>query len=267
MVTLGGAAWQCLCASDADEKVSLTHQAARDLAFGKLAVDGQEIPQPIRMPGRPPRPELVDPAVVPLRKIGTVEGRAALIHALAHIEFSAINLAWDAVYRFTGLPHEYYADWTRVADEEASHFTLLRGHLRELGYDYGSFPAHNGLWEMAEKTAHDPLVRMALVPRVLEARGLDVTPGMINRLRQSGDERAAQILETIFRDEIGHVAIGTRWYTYLCEQRNIDREETFERLVREYVEGRGARKIERQAREQAGFSERELHFIESGLGA
>jgi uncharacterized ferritin-like protein (DUF455 family) len=218
------------------------------------------------MPGRPALPKLVDPADVPLRKLGHPDGRAALIHAVAHIEFSAINLAWDAVYRFRGLPREYYVDWTRVAGEEADHFDLLRGHLREIGYDYGSFPAHNGLWEMAEKTAHDPLVRMALVPRVLEARGLDVTPGMIQRLRQAGDPRAAEILEVIFRDEIGHVAIGTRWFTYLCEQRGWDREATFERLVREYVEGRGARKIERAARERAGFSERELQFIESGLG-
>jgi uncharacterized ferritin-like protein (DUF455 family) len=264
--TLNEAAWTCLCAADPDEKLSLTHRHAEAARAGALNRESGGEPMAIRPPGRPARPELVDPARVPLRKLGHPEGRAALIHAVAHIEFSAINLAWDAVYRFRGLPPEYYLDWTRVADEEARHFELLRGHLRSMGYDYGSFPAHNGLWEMAEKTAHDALVRMALVPRVLEARGLDVTPGMIRRLRHVGDGRAADIFEVIFRDEIGHVAIGTRWFSYLCAQRGLDRETTFERLVLEYVEGRGTRRVEREARMRAGFSERELQFIETGLG-
>lgn len=259
------AAWECLRATTADEKVERTRFHARAMRDDALHLDAEADPYPIQAPGRPELPVLIDPADVPLRKLGQSEGRAALIHAVAHIEFNAINLAWDAVYRFRGLPRDYYADWTRVADEEAYHFELLRAHLRQLGYDYGSFPAHNGLWEMAEKTAHDPLVRMALVPRVLEARGLDVTPGMIKRLENVGDARAAEILRVIFRDEIGHVAIGSRWFGYLCEQRGMDREATFERLVLEYVDGRGARKIERAARAEAGFSEREMQFIESGV--
>jgi uncharacterized ferritin-like protein (DUF455 family) len=256
----------CIVARDADEKIAATRAAAAELRAGVLSLRGESAPQQIDEPGRPHRPELVDPARVPIRKLGNVEGRAALIHAVAHIEFNAINLAWDAVHRFRGLPPDYYRDWARVAEEEAYHFELLRKHLRDLGYDYGSFTAHNGLWEMAQKTAHDPLVRMALVPRVLEARGLDVTPGMMRRLQQAGDGRAVEILEIIHRDEIGHVAIGTRWFSFLCELRGLDREETFERLVLQYVAGRGARSIDRNARKRAGFSEREMAFIESGLG-
>ncbi len=267
MPTVFAAALECLQASTADTKVALTRTHGQAIRDGHLDFD--EVAEPLRIhaPGRPERPMLVDPADVPLRKLGHPEGRAALIHAVAHIEFNAINLAWDAVYRFRGLPRAYYTDWARVAAEEAHHFELLRAHLRDLGYDYGSFPAHNGLWEMAEKTAADPLVRMALVPRVLEARGLDVTPGMIKRLEQAGDARAAAILEVIFREEIGHVAIGSRWFGYLCDQRGLERDATFERLVCEFVESRGARKIDRAARAEAGFSEREMQFIEFGLGA
>lgn len=239
--------------------------AGAALRHGDISLDMAPAPLAIGEPGRPLRPVHVDPAAVPRRKLGNAEGRAAFLHALAHIEFNAINLAWDAVYRFRNLPREYYLDWARVAGEEAYHFQLLRDRLVELGYDYGSFTAHNGLWEMARKTAHDVLVRMALVPRVLEARGLDVTPGMIERLRQAGDVRSAEILDIILRDEVGHVALGTRWFGYFCAQRSWDRDSTFERLVREYVIGRGPRGIDRCLRAAAGFSEREMTFIESGL--
>ncbi len=255
----------CIEVADPAEKVRLTRVTFTALRRGDISLDAAPVPQIISEPGRPPRPLHVDPAMVPRRKLGSVEGRAAFLHALAHIEFNAINLAWDAVYRFRDLPREYYFDWARVADEEAVHFQLLRDRLCELGYDYGAFTAHNGLWESARKTAHDVLVRMALVPRVLEARGLDVTPGMMQRLRHAGDSRSAEILEIILRDEIGHVAIGTHWFSYFCAQRAWDRELTFERLVREYVSGRGARNIDRTLRAAAGFSEREMTFIESGL--
>ena len=255
----------CIEVADPAEKVRLTRVTFAALQRGDISLDAAPMPQIISEPGRPPRPLHVDPAMVPRRKLGSVEGRAAFLHALAHIEFNAINLAWDAVYRFRDLPREYYFDWARVADEEAVHFQLLRDRLCELGYDYGAFTAHNGLWESARKTAHDVLVRMALVPRVLEARGLDVTPGMMQRLRHAGDSRSAEILEIILRDEIGHVAIGTHWFSYFCAQRAWDRELTFERLVREYVSGRGARNIDRTLRAAAGFSEREMTFIESGL--
>lgn len=255
----------CIQLSDPVEKAHLTRETFAALQRGEVSLDSAPPPQSIGEPGRPPRPIHVDPATVPRRKLGSAEGRAAFLHALAHIEFNAINLAWDAVYRFRELPREYYLDWAHVADEEARHFQLLRDRLCELGYDYGSFAAHNGLWETARKTAHDVLVRMALVPRVLEARGLDVAPGMIRRLQQAGDTRSAEILDIILRDEIGHVAIGTHWFSYFCAQREWDRESTFERLVREYVTGRGPRDIDRTLRAAAGFSEREMTFIESGL--
>jgi len=255
----------CISAAEPAEKIRLTHATFAALQCGEISLDTAPAPQAIGEPGRPLLPEHVDPASVPRRKLGSAEGRAAFLHALAHIEFNAINLAWDAVYRFRDLPREYYLDWARVADEEAYHFQLLRDRLSELGYDYGAFAAHNGLWETARKTKHDVLVRMALVPRVLEARGLDVTPGMIKRLRQAGDIRSAEILDIILHDEIGHVAIGTHWFSYFCAQREWDRESTFERLVREYVTGRGPRDIDRTLRAAAGFSEREMTFIESGL--
>ena len=258
-------AQRCIEAIDPAEKVRLTQRACALVQRNEITLDTLFAPQPISEPGRPSLPIHVDPATVPRRKLGSAEGRAAFLHALAHIEFNAINLAWDAVYRFRDLPRQYYLDWARVAGEEAYHFQLLRDRLGELGYDYGSFTAHNGLWETARKTAHDVMVRMALVPRVLEARGLDVTPGMIGRLRHAGDIRSAEILEIILRDEIHHVAFGTHWFSYLCAQRQWDRESTFERLVREYVTGRGPRGIDRILRAAAGFSEREMTFIESGL--
>jgi uncharacterized ferritin-like protein (DUF455 family) len=203
----------------------------------------------------------VAPPQLEQRKVSTLEGRAALIHAIAHIEFNAINLALDAAYRFRGLPAEYYGDWIGVAAEEAQHFTLLRDHLRTLGYDYGSFSAHNGLWEMALKTAHDPLVRMALVPRVLEARGLDVSPALIAKFKSCGDKRAVEILEVIQRDEVGHVRIGNRWYRYLCQQRGVDPMETFRQLLKEYDAPRLRPPFATDARRRAGFSDPELDML------
>ena len=207
--------------------------------------------------GRPERPLLVAPRDVPHRGLGTPAGRAALIHAVAHIEFNAINLALDACCRFAGLPQDYYADWLEVAQDEARHFILLRTRLRELHHDYGDLPAHNGLWEAAEKTAHDPLARMALVPRVLEARGLDVTPGMIRRLREMRDNATADILEVILREEVDHVRKGTRWFRHLCQQRGLDPLHTFQQLLN--LHGAQLRPpFNREARSAAGFVEAEL---------
>ena len=174
------------------------------------------------LPGRSARPELVAPTAVKTRSPFTVAGRAALLHAVAHIELNAINLALDAVWRFAGMPAEYYRDWLRVAAEEALHFTLLAEHLATLGHAYGDFPAHDGLWAMTERTAGDITARMALVPRTLEARGLDATPPMQARLRQAGDLRAVEILGVILHDEIGHVAVGNRWYRWLCARDGLD---------------------------------------------
>jgi uncharacterized ferritin-like protein (DUF455 family)/adenine/guanine phosphoribosyltransferase-like PRPP-binding protein len=206
MPSLFDAARACLDAATPADKLAQTFAAADAFRRGELAIpDDAPAPEPVRMPGRPARPALVHPRALPRRGFGTREGLAAFIHAVAHIEFNAIDLAWDAAYRFRGLPPEFYADWIGVAHDEARHFALLRERLQQLGYDYGDFDAHNGLWEMAEKTAHDGLARMALVPRVLEARGLDVTPGMIAKLRSLGDTATVAILELILREEVAHV--------------------------------------------------------------
>ncbi|WP_353153380.1 ferritin-like domain-containing protein [Herminiimonas fonticola] len=213
------------------------------------------------IPGRPALPELISPKFVKHRSMRTVEGRAALIHALTHIEFNAINLALDAVWRFAGMPAAYYADWLQVAGEEALHFSLLSAHLQTLGYQYGDFPAHNSMWEMADKTKDDILARMALVPRTLEARGLDATPLTRAKLAQAGDQAAAEILDIILRDEIGHVAIGNRWYNMLCDIRGLDPISRYAELALQYKAPvlRGPFNLE--ARRAAGFSELELDTL------
>ncbi len=264
MTTLFEAARACLDAADVDMKVALTHQYAAAFANGELpiAVDAPP-PEPIRMPGRPPRPALVHPRDLPRRGLGSVQGRAAFIHAIAHIELNAIDLAWDAAYRFRGLPPAFYADWVSVANDEARHFVLLRNRLRELGHGYGDFDAHNGLWEMTEKTAHDGLARMALVPRVLEARGLDVTPGMIVKLRELGDHATVEILELILREEVAHVAAGSRWYRWYCAQRDIDPRVRFRELLKEHAGGYLHGPFNIEARLLAGFDEDELAALQS----
>ncbi|MFO8024634.1 ferritin-like domain-containing protein [Thiohalophilus sp.] len=255
----------CLRACDPDTKLQQTRVVSVAWQAGELACESSGEAVCLSEPGRPGRPELVAPRDLPTRSTASEAGRAALIHSICHIEFNAINLAWDAVYRFRDLPRDYYTDWIKVAREEAYHFSLLRDHLRHLGYDYGDFPAHNGLWEMCLQTAHDPLVRMALVPRVLEARGLDVTPGIMRKLEQSGDDNAVDLLRIIQRDEVGHVAIGSRWFSYLCEQRGLAPEATFRKLFDQYMPAGGRGPLDRASRLQAGFSEAELDYIE-GVG-
>ena len=257
--SLFAAARACLDAASPDDKVAATFAAAEAFARGELAIDGDApLPEPIAMPGRPPRPKLVHPRGLPRRGFGTPEGRAAFIHSIAHIEFNAIDLGWDAVYRFRGLPAAFYADWVAVASDEARHFSMLRERLRALGQDYGDFDAHNGLWEMAEKTAHDGLSRMALVPRVLEARGLDVTPAMIVKLRSLGDEDTATILETILREEVAHVAAGSRWFRWYCERAGVAPEPRFRELLAQYARSALHGPFNFEARAAAGFGEDEL---------
>jgi uncharacterized ferritin-like protein (DUF455 family) len=222
-----------------------------------------DAPRPIAAPGRPPRPALVSPRQVPRRGLGTAEGRVALVHAVAHIEFNAINLAWDAVYRFRGMPLDYYRDWVGVAADEARHFALLQARLAELGHAYGDFDAHDGLWEMAVKTSGSCLERMALVPRVLEARGLDVTPGMISRLRSVGDTASVAILETILREEVAHVAAGSRWFTWCCARAGCDPEAVFAALLAEHVRGAAKGPFNIPARLAAGFTRAELARLEA----
>ncbi|MFT5132071.1 MAG: uncharacterized ferritin-like protein (DUF455 family), partial [Gammaproteobacteria bacterium] len=187
-----------------------------------------------------------------------------LVHAIAHIEFNAINLAWDAIYHFQQMPEDYYVDWLRVAEDETRHFVLLRTHLNKHAYDYGDFDAHDSLWKMAGLTVDDVLHRMAVVPRVLEARGLDVTPAMINKFTSVNEFKIAETLKIIYREEIEHVRIGNKWFRHVCEQRGLDAENTFIKLIRQYhLDGiRGS--INREARKEAGFSERELNFLQPG---
>lgn len=259
MTDLHTAAKRCLDATDPAEKLRLTHATWRALLAGELRADpASPPPVPIGAPGRPARPQLVNARQVPQRGLGSAEGRAALVHAVAHIEFNAINLAWDAVYRYRGKPDAYYRDWASCADDEARHFAMLSERLGELGHAYGDFDAHDGLWAMAEKTAGYDTARMALIPRVLEARGLDVTPGMIERLRHLGDTRTVAILEVILREEVAHVAAGTRWYRHCCERDGVEPVETFFTLLREHM-GVGLRgPFNRPARLEAGFVEQEL---------
>jgi uncharacterized ferritin-like protein (DUF455 family) len=215
------------------------------------------------IPGRPERPRLVAPRDLKRRAMNTTIGRAALIHSLVHIEFNAINLALDAIWRFADMPRGYYLDWLRVADEEALHFTLLAEHLHGLGYGYGDFAGHDSLWEMVDRTREDVLARMALVPRTMEARGLDAVPALRAKLAQAGDAKAAEILDLILTDEIGHVAIGNRWYAYLCKERALDPIATYALLAREYRAPSLRGPFNLKARREAGFSEPELAALEA----
>ncbi|HUH88569.1 MAG TPA: ferritin-like domain-containing protein [Pusillimonas sp.] len=236
--------------------------AAVRALHGRLAIDSAWCAtQPPGIPGRPERPHLVEPSKVKSRSPNTMAGRAALIHSLAHIEFNAINLALDIIWRFDGMPEQFYQDWAGVARDEADHFILLVAHLRSMGHEYGDFPAHDGLWEMAERTSQDLLARLALVPRTLEARGLDASPPIRSKLAAAGDMRGAGILDIILRDEIGHVAIGNKWYGHVCRQRSLDPIAQYRELARRYRAPRLRGPFNMQARRAAGFSEAELEAL------
>ena len=263
MQNLYTAAYACLMTADVDQKLACATQLYAAWQAGQLVRDAAVADEVLAIadPGRPPRPELVHPKQVKQRKLSTPEGRRALLHAVAHIEFNAINLALDAVYRFREMPDAYYGDWLQVAAEEAYHFSLLRERLAAFDCVYGDLPAHNGLWEQACKTADDVMVRMALVPRVLEARGLDVTPGMMQRLQEVGDTATVDVLAIILRDEIGHVRIGSRWFQYCCEQRGLEADATFRRLIRGVMQTPLRGPFFTEARLQAGFSADELEQL------
>lgn len=263
MQNLYAAAYACLMQTNLEQKLACAAQLHADWLAGKLErADSPDCPvQPVPVPGRPTKPELVHPKHVKQRQLTTKEGRQALLHAIAHIEFNAINLGLDAVYRFRSMPDAYYGDWLQVAAEEAGHFQLLQARMLDFGCYYGDLPAHNGLWEHACKTDYDVMVRMALVPRVLEARGLDVTPGMMARLREVGDVQSVEILEIILRDEIGHVRIGSHWFRHCCEQRGLEPEETFRQLLRDVMQAPLRGPFYTEARLQAGFSATELEQL------
>jgi uncharacterized ferritin-like protein (DUF455 family) len=283
------AAW---CACDPNEKVALTHgipAAQFSNESASASVPAAQFPNPSHQiseariapkttetapqvftsalqlgdaPGRPARLKVVAPRDVPHRSLATHEGRAALVHAVAHIEFNAINLALDAALRFPDLPALYYQEWLKVAKEEATHFSMLAQHLEtHYGVAYGDFPAHNGLWEMAQQTCNDVLARMALVPRVMEARGLDVTPGIAAKLKQAGDLRAAEILGIILHDEIEHVAIGNRWYAHFCAERGVCTFDTFTQMRERYRAPAIKSPLNLVARLAAGFTEAELEAM------
>jgi len=262
---LYAAAADCLATADPREKCAKTRAYAAAFFAGHLPTEAvAPSPEPIRFPGRPERPTLVHPKHLPKRGLGSPAGRAAFLHAVAHIELNAVDLAWDAVYRFREFPADFAADFVRTADDEARHFGLLATRMADLGHAYGDFDAHNGLWEMAEKTAGSALARMALVPRVLEARGLDVTPGLIERLRDVGDAESIAVLEVILREEVAHVAAGSRWFRWLCEREGLKPWPTFAGLVRAHASRAVQGPFNWDARRRAGFDEEEIAAIERG---
>lgn len=251
-----------LLACAPDDKIRLAEALLCDWRAGEL--NRQDAPlYSLPDPGRPVRPLLVSPRQVPRRRLDTREGHAAMLHAIAHIEFNAINLALDAAWRFREMPDEFAGDWLRVAAEEAGHFALLQGRLGALGFGYGDFEAHDGLWRACMMTDHDALARMALVPRVLEARGLDATPAIQHKLAGIGDRDSIAVLDIILRDEVGHVAIGNHWFHVLCRERNLDPVATFRQQLAEHDIGlhRGCYNL--AARREAGFSEAELAWLQT----
>ncbi len=253
----------CLEQSDLQIKIDLTNNVYQLWQKKLLFIDKLDAVKQILSPGRPENPVLVQPKHVPRRKLHTIEGKAALIHAICHIEFNAINLAWDAVYRFQDMPIAYYSDWVQIAFEEAKHFCLLNNYLLELGYAYGDFPAHNSLWELAVNTDYDILARMALVPRIMEARGLDVTPGIINKFANIGDNRAVDILNIILQEEQGHVAAGNKWFHYLCMQRKLEPLECFSQLIKKHIKGQIKPPFATEYRLASGFTIKELEMLEN----
>ena len=252
-------ALQALCIPEPEEKIAAALEAA-SLA-PSLQVE-TSAPKPMApVPGRPSRPELIHPSKVPRRSPFKPEGLAALLHAIAHIEFNAVNLALDAAWRFDGMPRRYYLDWLQVAGEEAHHFSLLREHLQSLGMRYGDLPGHDNLWSMVERTKDDVVARMALVPRTLEARGLDATPQIQDKLRKVATPaalRAVEILDIILRDEIGHVAVGNHWYRWLCERDGFDPVAHYKLLAERHDAPKLYPPFNDAARRSAGFTDEEL---------
>ncbi|MET0335432.1 MAG: ferritin-like domain-containing protein, partial [Rhizobacter sp.] len=250
-------ALQVLCLNDPATKATEA-RLLFDALDPALIDPAEHIEAPPNLPGRPDRPRLVHARGVPSRTPFTPEGRAALLHSIAHIEFNAINLALDAAFRFSGMPVAFYVDWLRVASEEALHFTLLRNHLLSLAHDYGDFDAHDGLWLMTQRTAGDVTARMALVPRTLEARGLDATPPLRAKFARAGDTRTVEILDVILRDEVGHVAIGNHWYRWLCARDGLDPVAHYEVLTERHEAPRLRPPFNEPARLAAGFTGDEI---------
>jgi uncharacterized ferritin-like protein (DUF455 family) len=259
MTTLRRSALPPLLESNPIEKVRLTMAIPTDSPVGADAV----LALPAGIPGRPALPRLARATDIKLHSLRTPQGRAGLIHSIVHIELNAIDLALDVVARFAHMPDDFYRDWIAIAKEEALHFTLLRDHLASYGFEYGAFDAHNGLWDMAERTRDDILARIALVPRTLEARGLDASPQVKKKLVGAGDTKAGDILDVILRDEIGHVAVGNRWYRWLCTQRGLEPISTYAALVEKYQPPKLRQPFNLEARRLAGFDDAELQALQA----
>jgi uncharacterized ferritin-like protein (DUF455 family) len=257
MVTLAEMAVEVLTTADGRQKTALGRAHAATWFAARAA--GTPLPvgqaKPPDFPARPDRPELLSPRDVPRRKPGSPEGRIALLHAVAHIELNAVDLHWDIIARFTDqpMPPGFYDDWVKAADEEAKHFNLMCDCLEALGSHYGALPAHAGMWRAAEDTAHDLLARLAVVPMVLEARGLDVTPGMIDIFRKAKDNGAVAALETIYAEEVGHVAYGSKWFNWLCGRDGSDPKDVFHALVRRYFHSTLKPPFNEEKRAEAGL--------------
>jgi uncharacterized ferritin-like protein (DUF455 family) len=260
------AALQAFALDSPTDKVA----AVNALAQQNLPVDATAHLKGPAAPGRPLRPSLVEPQQVARRSPYTPAGHAALMHAIAHIEFNAINLALDAIWRFANLPEPYYRDWLQVAAEEAKHFQLLTNHLQTCGYDYGSFEAHDGLWTMCDNTRGDVVARMALVPRTLEARGLDATPIIQAKLRKVASSQAMEacaILDIILAEEVGHVAIGNRWYHWLCKRAGLEAGAFYAQAAIRYAAPRPKPPFNLAARRAAGFTDAELTALQASGAA
>lgn len=253
--TVAAAALACLKAESAAEKVRLTHIGSK--AWFSGALDFKFDHDAPARPGRPSRPELLAPKDMPRRRNAKARAaRIAMLHAISHIELNAIDLAWDIVLRFgADMPREFTDDWIKVADDEARHFNLLEQRLVEFDSYYGALPAHDGLWQSAESTAHDLCARLAIVPLVLEARGLDVTPAIINKFKAADDQASVEALDIIYREEIDHVKAGAKWFKYQCDQKGLEPEPTYQQLVNKYFAGSLKPPFNIDARNQAGLSE------------
>jgi len=255
--TLTQMATQVLTTADGRAKTALSRQHAATWFAAREA--GAPLPvgtaNPPLRPARPDKPELLSPRDVPRRRPGTPEGRIALLHAVAHIELNAVDLHWDIIARFghVPMPIGFYDDWVKAADEESKHFNLVCDCLERMGSHYGALPAHAGMWRAAEDTAEDLMGRLAVVPMVLEARGLDVTPGMIEIFRKAGDDKAVEALEVIYGEEVGHVAYGSKWFHFLCGRHEQDPKEVFHALVRKYFHGALKPPFNEEKRAEAGL--------------
>lgn len=263
MVNLFALAETCLFQPNIDRKVTISREAKSLLDTGLLDFQALKPVMPITKVQFSAKPQLLAPKQMPNRSLSTPEGIIAFFHAIAHVECMAISLAWDLLYRFRGMPEQFYQDWLIVADEEAQHFELIRQHLLSLGIDYGDLPAHGGLWEHAVETADNLLARLAMVPRCMEARGLDVTPAIIAKFEAKGDQVGVAILNRILTDEVKHVERGSYWFKQICHQEVLNPERQFQLLIAQYYRG-GKPKgpFNRELRQIAGFSDTELDWLE-----